>query len=493
MEVNAAEVAQRKAEKQQAQVRKAQELKKKKAAKEETKLAKQVAQQIQISLKEQAKGRRTKTPPILIQKKVIMVEDFTTKEEVVEIGNGSDPRCVVTIDLDGHSQRDQFVFVPYDQVRVMAQRIVDFCVGIFDRGGFMTYGVGRTLEALITPTAYSGGNTDIPTPAYVEQPDESVGLGIVAVPSNQDTGAAYILAVCPVHSNYIDSFTDVPYYMVISVSGPRVELDPENTDYSISSVAIAEIQDMFLSSKTSTVQNRLARVLEGLQGGRHVLRRPNHPRWWVYPIEPLTPVPNNVIYGCDASLGSPSLANCEAALYQFVQSGDVSLDPASGPVIKISGNCAIAVGANEKHSTTWDILRSVAETLVQTCISSPVSGTLGGTAISQSIVGWKRSSLYQRLTRSSKVDFPPTFEIAVYLQQPFNGAADATCSWGVVASHQGDVRDCPARAAPVRPPERRLGANLTLIGKFTSAGSFTTSANVTTNSSAMMTVENDHT
>ena len=103
----------------------------------------------------------------------------------------SDPRCVVTIDLDGHSQRDQFVFVPYDQVRVMAQRIVDFCVGIFDRGGFMTYGVGRTLEALITPTAYSGGNTDIPTPAYVEQPDESVGLGIVAVPSNQDTGAAY--------------------------------------------------------------------------------------------------------------------------------------------------------------------------------------------------------------------------------------------------------------------------------------------------------------
>ena len=98
---------------------------------------------------------------------------------------------------------------------------------------------------------------------------------------------------------------------------------------------------MFLSSKTSTVQNRLARVLEGLQGGRHVLRRPNHPRWWVYPIEPLTPVPNNVIYGCDASLGSPSLANCEAALYQFVQSGDVSLDPASGPVIKISGTCPV--------------------------------------------------------------------------------------------------------------------------------------------------------
>lgn len=87
-EVNAAEVAQRKVEKQQAQLRKAQELEEKKAAREETKLAKQAAQQIQISLKEQAKGRKKKTPPIPIQKEVILVEDFTTKEEVVEIENG---------------------------------------------------------------------------------------------------------------------------------------------------------------------------------------------------------------------------------------------------------------------------------------------------------------------------------------------------------------------------------------------------------------------
>ena len=55
------------------------------------------------------------------------------------------------------------------------------------------------------------------------------------------------------------------------------------------------------------------------------------------------------------------------------------------------GDCAIAVGTNEKHTTTWDMLRSVAETLIATCISSPRSGALGGTAISQTIRRRRRS------------------------------------------------------------------------------------------------------
>ena len=63
--------------------------------------------------------------------------------------------------------------------------------------------------------------------------------------------------------------------------------------------------------------------------------------------------------------------------------------------------------------------------------------------------------------------FPPTFEIAVYLQPPFTGPADTTCSWGVVASHRGDVRQCPEKATPIRPPERRLGTNATIAGNTT--------------------------
>lgn len=74
---------------------------------------------------------------------------------------------------------DQFVFVPWDEIREMAQVIVNVCVDITSRGGFITYGLGRTLEALIYPTTYQ--NTEIPTPAWVWQPDGTVES--VAIPS----------------------------------------------------------------------------------------------------------------------------------------------------------------------------------------------------------------------------------------------------------------------------------------------------------------------
>ena len=167
------------------------------------------------------------------------------------------------------------------------------------------------------------------------------------------------------------------------------------------------------------MQNNIVRILEGLEANQDALSSPDHPRWWELPAVPPTPIPVNVKYACDATLGAPSIANCEAALYEFIQPGDVILDPVSGPIIRVSGgssdshadteaisdcqyfsgNCAIAVGANERHSTTWDMLRSVTETLIATCISSPRSGTLGGTAISQTIRARKRtSSLGRRQT-----------------------------------------------------------------------------------------------
>ena len=91
------------------------------------------------------------------------------------------PSCSVTIDLEGHSLTDQFVFVPWDEIREMAQALVDSCVDMLKCGGFITYGISRTLESLIQPMAYGRGNANIPTPAWVRQPDESIAY--VAIPS----------------------------------------------------------------------------------------------------------------------------------------------------------------------------------------------------------------------------------------------------------------------------------------------------------------------
>ena len=96
----------------------------------------------------------------------------------------SRPSCTVTVDLDGHSRTDQFVSVPWDEIREMAQVVVDTCVDLMHCGGFITYGVGRTLDSLVYPTAYEENeenDADIPTPAWVQQPDETVES--VAIPS----------------------------------------------------------------------------------------------------------------------------------------------------------------------------------------------------------------------------------------------------------------------------------------------------------------------
>ena len=91
------------------------------------------------------------------------------------------------------------------------------------------------------------------------------------------------------------------------------------------------------------MQDSIARVIEGLDYNQQSLRDRDHPRWWQYPIEPPTPIPVNVVYACDETLGSPSTANCEAALYEFIQSGDVTLDPTLGPIIKTAGISPVTI------------------------------------------------------------------------------------------------------------------------------------------------------
>lgn len=119
------------------------------------------------------------------------------------------------------------------------------------------------------------------------------------------------------------------------------------------------------------------------------------------------------------------------------------------------------------------MLRGVAEILLATCITSPISGSRGGTATSQPIFGRKkrqtgnfnhrafstRSSTKQTFVATSQPTLPRSIEIDIYLQDAFHGPANQTCAWGIVSSHQGNVGQCPASnapATPTRPPDRDL-------------------------------------
>lgn len=147
------------------------------------------------------------------------------------------------------------------------------------------------------------------------------------------------------------------------------------------------------------------------------------------------------------------------------------------PFIRTAGNCAIGVEAKTKTTTSWDVLRSVAEQLLATCISSPhplSGGSRGGFARTAPAIGRRRGKRQQ-----TESGFPAGFKLSVYLQAPYNGPLSETCAWNVATSHVGDVRQCPAMTAPWRPPERELGGagfefqkegNFTFITK----GNFTT-------------------
>ena len=68
--------------------------------------------------------------------------------------------CVITIDLDGHSQNEDTVTVPWDVVRQVTQALIDKCASR-SISGIITYGLGTTLNALMTPVAYSGLSIDL--------------------------------------------------------------------------------------------------------------------------------------------------------------------------------------------------------------------------------------------------------------------------------------------------------------------------------------------
>ena len=142
----------------------------------------------------------------------------------------------------------------------------------------------------------------------------------------------------------------------------------------------------------------------------------------------------------------------------MILSGPITLDPATGPLIQRVGNCAIGIESTSKKTTMWEIIRGIAETLLTTCMSNPVSSASGGYATSRAITnGHSRRGLPKRQAEPASQAL--NFTVSIYLQDPFSGPPSGTCAWEVASSHVGDVRQCPAPTGPWRPPERRLGDN----------------------------------
>lgn len=91
------------------------------------------------------------------------------------VDEDAQPACAITIDLEGHSQRDVSFSVSYDTIRIIAQNVMNHCIGGHGWGGWETYGLLNTFQSLRRPEPY-----DIAQQAAVfENPDGSISsLGL---------------------------------------------------------------------------------------------------------------------------------------------------------------------------------------------------------------------------------------------------------------------------------------------------------------------------
>ena len=110
------------------------------------------------------------------------------------------PSCTITIDLDGHSPRDVFVQIPYDQIRTLALIIIHSCVATRAEGGYVNYGLQSTVQALLEPTAYDGSAiSNSSSASAVQQPDGVVDSVAVPPPLVVEGGYSKSLQVLLLH------------------------------------------------------------------------------------------------------------------------------------------------------------------------------------------------------------------------------------------------------------------------------------------------------
>ncbi|MCJ1483671.1 hypothetical protein MMC06_003839 [Schaereria dolodes] len=370
--------------------------------------------------------------PVGTESTFLVTKAQSTASWIVEVpkvylDNSERPGCVITIDLDGDSQTDDTFEISWTVIRGMAKYVIDGCVSRErSEGGLVTYGLERTTQAIAFPVMRNGSAI----------PGISSGPVVVENPQGFEVGIPETPVVV---------LSDI-------ISSPQIVQPKKNRDWRTSLNVKERLVQLWTRTSHRNIKDIIWRSITGLENNSENLLLPEHEgRWWEFPLALTTSPQPDINYRCNVTLGSPSIDSCQAALYQFSQRGQVDLDPTGGPILKIAGNCAIVVQANEKYTTTWATLQNVAEALLATCITGPVTGASGGTASSQS-------------SAAGKTQNPNPYNITVYFQDTFSGAPNTTCAWEVVSSRQGDVRNCSAQDPLTPPLEPLLGLNLTADG-----------------------------
>ena len=137
----------------------------------------------------------------------ILPSTFTTRQSVATNNwiqvpkhyshSNNHPSCNITIDLEGNSQHDVFVRLPFNALRKIARSIIRACVIGSADGGYTNYGLRDAAFALLEPTAYDGSAIKESNATAVQQPDGSVDSVAIHLPLKVDVVSFLTISLLP--------------------------------------------------------------------------------------------------------------------------------------------------------------------------------------------------------------------------------------------------------------------------------------------------------
>ena len=315
-----------------------------------------------------------------------------------------------------------------DDVRGMAAWVLRQCV--YDAGGiggFVTKGLSSSLDYIIDP------RTDFSLPYRKKIPRCTVLLEMFT-----DSG--------------LDSEASLTDFITVTVDSPVEDIEnPGDYDPAVGAVLFNGIYAQY----RRTPNSHYAAAVSRLGISWLLMERGGYNTWW-YPYHNGGAPLDEMTYECDSNLGNPRKADCSRLEYSQLGNPSDSITVGPGEVSFFhSSTCNIAIAAMTTIVVTWEQITTAVKELIEICVNSPVSSSIGGRAFAgiQSALSIGRGQKMKRDVTSLNA-LPLAVNITLFQQlENFPNATEelSTCTWQHILDGR-DVRSCSKARHDFLPP-----------------------------------------
>ncbi|MCJ1223628.1 hypothetical protein MMC12_000271 [Toensbergia leucococca] len=165
------------------------------------------------------------------------------------------------------------------------------------------------------------------------------------------------------------------------VANCRRDTDPA-IPYTIAGQADTRAGELWDEGNEDTpLYEHFADIVDRLDRREEQMQRGGSLTWWE--DSPLPP--DQMVYECDANLGSPALVDCNQLQWQGLgpTSDTVTINPETPKFFSSmpsEDTCNIAISATTTTTLMWRQLQTALNTLMNVCVENPIKSSQGGRA-----------------------------------------------------------------------------------------------------------------